>query len=244
MTIHFLGTNGWFTTKTGNTSCTLVDSREGYIIFDAGNGIYQIDQYIKYNKPIFLFLSHFHLDHVEGLHILSKFNFKQGIDIYIVSGRKKDFDTLVGAPYTSVPQGLIRLHELTEGKQNIGFSVEVVKMKHAFEDHGFRVTLEDKTMAYSGDTGICPNSKLLAKNADLLIHECSFIRISEKETWGHADPMLAATIAKEAGVKKLVLTHFDASQYTNLEKRKWAEKEARKIFTNTIAATDDFSLQL
>lgn len=241
MKIYFLGTNGWYTTSTGNTPCILIDSREEYVIFDAGNGFYKIDQYIKEDKPISLFISHFHLDHVSGLHMLSKFNFTQPINIYMAKGRKKDFETLFNAPYTSNDVN-IRVHELEEGQNNVGFPVEVIKMKHAHEDHGFRVTLEEKIIAYSGDTGICDNSKILAQNADILIHECSHPQVTDN--WGHVDPVLAATLAKEANVKKLILTHFDASRYTDLEKRKWAEDEASKIFPNTIAADDSLVIEL
>src|SRR3989339_1249834 len=100
MKIIFLGTNGWYTTPTGDTPCILIDSKDHYVIFDAGNGIYKIDQYIKEDKPISLFLSHFHIDHISGLHIFNKFKFKQGIDIYFAKGRRKDFETFVNPPYT------------------------------------------------------------------------------------------------------------------------------------------------
>lgn len=243
MKIYFLGTNGWYTTPTGNTPCILIDSREGYVIFDAGNGFYKIDQYIKEDKPISLFISHFHLDHVSGLHMLSKFNFTQPINIYLAKGRKKDFETLVRAPYTD-PDVKIAVHELEEGKHEIGFPVEVLKMRHNNENHGFRVTLEGKIIAYSGDTGICDNSKLLVQNADILIHECSYTKAPENENWGHVDPILAATLAKEANVKKLILTHFDASKYIDLEKRQWAQAEAEKIFPDTTAAEDGLSIEL
>lgn len=243
MKIYFLGTNGWYCTPTGDTPCVLVDSQEGYVIFDAGNGIYKIDQYIKESKPIFLFISHFHLDHIFGLHILDKFKFPQAINIYLAKGRQKDFETLVNPPYTT-PEVQIKIHELPEGNNDVGFPVEVLKMLHTYEDHGFRVSLEGKIIAYSGDTGICENSKALAQNADILIHECSYIKAPKNENWGHVDPRLAATLAKEADVKKLILTHFDASKYDNLEKRAWAEKEARKIFPETIAARDGLEVTL
>lgn len=244
MKIHFLGTNGWYTTATGNTPCILIDSKENYVLFDAGNGIYKIDKYITEKKPISLFISHFHLDHVSGLHSValdSKLPFL--INIYVAKGRKKDFDLLVNPPFTSSKTS-ITVRELEEGENNIGFPVEVFKMRHAYGDHGYRVTLEGKKVAYSGDSGICPNSKLLAQNADLLIHECSYIKAPENEAWGHVDPFLAANLAKEANVKQLILTHFDASLYTDLKKRKWAEKEARKIFPNTTVAEDGLSIEL
>src|ERR1035437_3610155 len=181
MKVIFLGTNGWYTSPTGNTPCILIDSKTHYVVFDAGNGIYKLDKYITENKPISLFISHFHIDHVSGLHTLAKFKFPQGIDIYVGSGRLNDFNTLVNRPYTISTKDEkenigkleteIRIHELNEGENSIGFPVSIYKMFHAYTDHGYRITLEDKIIAYSGDTGICPNSILLAKNADLLIHE-------------------------------------------------------------------------
>jgi len=49
--IHFLGTNGWYDTDTGNTICILIDTEEYGIILDAGNGIYKLDTLTSLNKP-------------------------------------------------------------------------------------------------------------------------------------------------------------------------------------------------
>jgi ribonuclease BN (tRNA processing enzyme) len=254
MKIHFLGTNGWYSSPTGDTPCILIDSKDRYVIFDAGNGIYKIDKYITENKPISLFISHFHIDHISGLHILNKFNFRQGIDIYIAKGRKKDFDLFVNPPYTIgiikskrnvyVLKTKIRLHELEEGENNIGFPVKMEKLYHGYGDHGFKVILEGKSIAYSGDTKIGPNGSLIAKDIDILIHECSNIISPNPDVWGHTDPVQTARFAKDVGVKKLILTHFGAHLYDTMEKRKEAEKKARKIFPNTIAANDELTLQI
>ncbi len=254
MKIIFLGTNGWYTSPTGNTPCVLIDSKTHYVVFDAGNGIYKLDQYIKEDKPIALFVSHFHLDHVSGFHTLNKFKFPQGIDVYFAKGRMNDFNTLVYRPYTVGIKkeeenvynlGVdVRVHELEMGSNDVGFPVEIHKLYHAYEDHGYKVTLEGKTVAYSGDTGLGSESKLLAKDVDMLIHECSYIDPNVGGKWGHVAPEQAAQLAKDSGVKQLVLTHFDASLYTTLQMRKEAQKKAREIFPNTIAATDDLVLDL
>lgn len=245
MKIIFLGTNGWYTTQTGNTPCILIDSKDHYVVFDAGNGIYKLDQYIKEEKPISLFISHFHIDHVSGFHSFNKFKFPQIIDIYMAKGRKKDFDMLVNTPFTSPkPSTQISINELSEGKHQIPFPTEVIEQFHTYRDHGYRVTLEEKVIAYSGDCGISEGSMALAKNADLLIHECSYKTGHAPDTWGHVGPLEAANLAKEAGVKKLILTHFDASLYTTLADRKQAEKEAQTIFPNTITAEDDLIITL
>lgn len=254
MKIVFLGTNGWYTTPTGNTSCVLINSKHHYVIFDAGNGIYKIDKFITDEKPISLFLTHFHIDHVSGLHTLAKFNFPQGINVYIPKRRKKDFDILVANPYTigyksdenkkSSLRTNIRLHELAEGSHSLDFEVEVIALYHADNNHGYRVKLEDKIIAYSGDTGVGPNSIKLARNADVLIHECSFVRPNHMVKWGHVYPEEAATLAKKSGARQLALTHFAADLYTSLDMRKEAEEKAKKIFPNTLAAVDDKVLKL
>jgi ribonuclease BN (tRNA processing enzyme) len=253
MNIHFLGTNGWYTTPTGNTPCVLIDSHDHYVIFDAGNGLYKIDEYIKEEKPISLFISHFHIDHISGLHTLAKFSFPQGIDIFMGKGRKKDFEEFVRPPYTigfmpdekninnlSTP---IRLNEVEE-QQSFPFPIACQKLYHAYTDHGYRIELEGKTIAYSGDTGIGEHSYTLFNNVDVLIHECSWKTKQEDNGWGHIDPLSVAELAKDSGVKQLILTHFDASQYTNLVIRDEAEEKAKTIFQNTIAAKDGMIITL
>ena len=39
MKIHFLGTNGWFDTRLGNTLSVLLDTAKAYIVFDAGGDL-------------------------------------------------------------------------------------------------------------------------------------------------------------------------------------------------------------
>lgn len=253
MKIIFLGTNGWYTSQTGNTACILIDSKNYYVVLDAGNGIYKLDRYIKEEKPIFLFVSHFHIDHVAGFHSLAKFKFAPGLDICVAKGRRKDFETLVNPPYTvgfkKKSQNVnnlsfdVRLHELSEGKNDLPFPVSCIELFHAYKDHGYRFELDSKIIAYSGDTGICKASFRLAKDVNLLIHECSYDKPKD-DKWGHVDPIEAATLAKQANVRKLILTHFDASIYTSFEKRDEAQEKARKIFPNTVVARDDIVLNL
>lgn len=254
MKIIFLGTNGWYSSPTGDTPCILVDAKDQYLILDAGNGIYKLDKYIKQDKPISMFISHFHLDHVSGLHILNKFEFKQGIDIYVGKDRIGDFETLVNPPFTigykHRPENIfnlkseIRLHELSEDGENIPFKASAVKQHHAYVDHGYKIEIEGKTIVYTGDCGFTDASRKFAKDADLLICECSNKKTKDPDIWGHFDPIQAATLAKGSNVKKIILTHFGAHLYTSQEDRKWAEEAAKKIFPQTIAATDGFAFDL
>lgn len=254
MKISFLGTNGWYTTPTGDTPCIVIDTKDHYLILDAGNGIYKLGEYIKDDKSISMFISHFHIDHTSGLHTLSKFDFKQGIDVYVGKGRSHDFQTLVNPPFTvgylPKPDNIgelktpIRLHELSESGENIPFKAYAIPQFHAYKDHGYRFEIEGKIVAYTGDCGLTEATRKLAKDADFLISECTYKEAPSSNTWGHMDPVLAAQTAKDANVKQLILTHFDASKYLTLDDRKQAEKEAKEIFPNTIAATDGLELAL
>ncbi len=254
MKIIFLGTNGWYSTPTGDTPCILIETSDRYIILDAGNGTYKLDQYIKEDKPISMFISHFHIDHTSGLHMLPKFDFKQGIDVYVGQGRSRDFQTLVNPPFTigykPQPENInnlrteIRLHELSEEGENIPFKASAIKQFHAYGAHGYKLELEGKIIAYTGDAGFTEAARKLANNADVLICECGNRKTPDPDVWGHFDPSQAATLAKEENVKKLILTHFGAQYYLTLDDRKAAEEEAKKIFPNTTAAMDGMEFEI
>jgi len=81
MKVVFLGTNGWYDSPTGNTISILIETAEQAILLDAGNGIFKADRYIGCDKPVSLIISHTHLDHIIGLHLLNKFKFKQGLNL-------------------------------------------------------------------------------------------------------------------------------------------------------------------
>jgi len=80
-------------------------------------------------------------------------------------------------------------------------------MAHIETSIGYRITGADgATVAYSGDTDFCENAVGLARDADLLICEAAFPDAMKVK--GHLTPSLAGRIAVEAGVKRLLLTHF------------------------------------
>ena len=245
--IIFLGTNGWYDTETGNTICTLLETKDYSIILDAGNGIYKISQYIDFKKPAFLFLSHFHLDHIVGLHILTKFRFKSGLNIYGQKGTKKILNYLINQPFTVPIKNLhykVKINEISEGKYFLPFLVETKFLVHSSPCLGYWFELDGKKIAYCTDTGICENFKELARDADLLITECALKSGQKTPGWPHLTPEDGAKIAKEAGVKKLILTHFDSGNYKTIKERKEAEKIAKTIFKNTTVAVDGLEIKL
>ncbi len=176
MEIIFLGTNGWYDSDTGNTICTLINSDKYHIILDAGNGISRADQYIDDDLPVYLFLSHFHLDHIEGLHILNKFHFSQGLKIFGQKGTRDVLNTIVNDPFTVPLKKLpypVEVGELLPGPYKMPFALECEFLLHASPTLGYRFDLEGKIIAYCPDTGVCEGAVHLAGDSDLLIAECS-----------------------------------------------------------------------
>lgn len=241
MKITFLGTNGWYDTNTGNTISILVETKKAYIVLDAGNGFYKVDQYIKDKKPVYLFVSHLHLDHIIGLHMLAKLNFSQGIIIVLPEKLKRSFDKIMDTPYTMPLSRLPYKIEVKTFKNTITLpvGVEAFKLNHPSACWGYRFKEDGKILAYGPDTGLCENLYKLAEDADVLITECSWLPGEKHEGWTHLNPQDAAGLAQKANTGKLILTHFDASRYTSLGKRKQAQRVARKIFKNTFVARDN-----
>lgn len=244
MKIYFLGTNGWYDTKIGNTISTLIDSREGYIIFDAGDGIYKAKKLLVEKKPIYLFLSHLHLDHISGFHIFNTFIKDKEIHIILEKGNKQLLENIVRHPYMIPFKSDVIFYEVKNGNYKEPLNFECRKLKHVDSSVGFRLDLEGKIISHCLDTGICDNLTILSKNADILITEAAMVPGVSSPDWGHLNPEEAAQIAKDANVKRMVMTHISVDGYSDIDERKEAEKKARNIFANSIMAEDDLIIEL
>ncbi|RLI96513.1 MAG: ribonuclease Z [Candidatus Aenigmatarchaeota archaeon] len=87
-------------------------------------------------------------------------------------------------------------------------------------------------LVYSGDTRPCKALEKLAQDADVLIHDTTFVE--EQKNRMHSGAKEAATIAKKAKVRRLIMTHF-SRRYQNTRD---LEDEAKKVFKDTVAAED------
>lgn len=99
-----------------------------------------------------------------------------------------------------------------------------------------------RKIVYTGDTRPIRALAKLAKNADLLIHEATLgDELKERaDEDGHSTPSEAAEIAKEAKVKRLILTHLSA----RYKKPDTLLEQARKTYKNVTVAEDFMRIEL
>jgi ribonuclease Z len=116
---------------------------------------------------------------------------------------------------------------------------------------GRRVGAEDlvgkprrgRTVVYTGDTRPSPCVVEAARGADLLIHDSTFgeeERARAEET-GHSTAAQAAEVAREAGARRLVLTHI-SPRYTRDAPELLAE--AKAVFPESVVARDGLTLEV
>jgi len=115
--------------------------------------------------------------------------------------------------------------------------IELKEGKIKIEDIGY--VKNGLKVVYSGDTRPCDNILKISENADILIHDGTFLE-EDIEGKGHTDVKEAAKIAGKAGVKKLILTHI-SRRYTDTKE---IEEQAKEVFENTVVAKDMMKINL
>lgn len=95
-------------------------------------------------------------------------------------------------------------------REAVSASLEARRVEHSPEAVGYRLTMNaagrEVLIAYTGDTGECEEAVDLARDADLLIAECSVA--DEDRVPGHLTPEAVGRLAAAASVRHLVATHF------------------------------------
>ena len=100
-----------------------------------------------------------------------------------------------------------------------------------------------RKLVYTGDTRPCGNIEKESKDADLLIHDGTMAH--DLQDWAvetkHSTTKEAAGLAKNACVKKLILTHI-SSRYS--ENTKQLLDDAKDVFQNVIIAKEFMEIEI
>ncbi|MGK7346756.1 MAG: MBL fold metallo-hydrolase [Candidatus Nitrospinota bacterium M3_3B_026] len=162
-------------------------------------------------------ITHHHLDHCSDLmpYLFSYKNCqpaaqKRGVKIIAPEGFKVVYEKLleVYGQWILSDDYDVKIVEMWETSLEIpGGSIRSLPVAHGANALGYRFEKDGgPVFAYSGDTGYCGEIVELAREADLLLIECSSPDGRGME--GHLTPSEAARVGAESSAKKMALTHF------------------------------------
>ena len=140
----------------------------------------------------------------------------------------------VGVPY--------RMYGLLQKGKDVTLSDgRVIKSEQVLGEarKGYKVVI-------SGDTKSCENTIKYSQGADVLIHESTFGEGDEERAakLGHSTSKQAAEVAKAAGVKRLILTHFSKRYSEDVEAMRGLVRVAREVFEASEEAFDGMKIEL
>jgi phosphoribosyl 1,2-cyclic phosphodiesterase len=219
----------------GNTSCVeVLLEDEAALVFDAGTGIRAlgVDLARRGIRRIHLFLTHLHLDHLEGLRFFAPlWNAEVTLDIWgprspVISLRERIMRSfsppLFPVDFRDVP-ARVAFHDLPgEPWQTDGLTLFTDLVLHPGPTLGFRLEAGTSAAAYvpdhepalAGIEGRSPDwisAGALARDADLLLHDSQYLEdeYAAKIGWGHSSVADAVAFSRAVGARRLVLFHHE-----------------------------------
>jgi phosphoribosyl 1,2-cyclic phosphodiesterase len=219
----------------GNTSCVELGLADGTrVILDAGTGIRLLGlELAATSEPIYLCLTHLHLDHLEGLgFFVPLWQPERELHIW---GPASPVDTLEEriARYLSPPLFPVQLsevpanltfHDLPGGEFTLGSAqFRADPVAHRGPTLGYRITDAGSSLAYIPDhepfLGVDPGEVEpnwlsgygLAEGADVLMHDSQYFEheYASHVGFGHSTVAHAVTFAQIVSAQRLVLFHHD-----------------------------------
>jgi len=220
----------------GNTSCMEVRLSDGtLLVLDAGTGIrpFGLSLDPERDKTIHLFLSHLHLDHLEGLGFFSAL-WRPDVDLH-VWGPPSPLRSLEQriARYLSPPLFPVHLsdipshpkfHDVPDGEFEIGTAtIRAQPISHRGPTVGYRISENGRSMAYLPDHEPALGVDLgemepewisghgVAEGADVLFHDSQYTpeEYSDRIGWGHSSVEHVVAFSQLSQVKQLVMFHHD-----------------------------------
>jgi phosphoribosyl 1,2-cyclic phosphodiesterase len=219
----------------GNTSCVELTLSDGSnVILDAGTGICDLGRAEGHgSRSVHILLTHLHLDHIQGLMFFEPlFDPTCGVR---VAGPVAFGGPLLNrlARYISAPLAPIEIRELpaqvsfedvSTGTWQFGpATIEAAFVNHRGPTLGYRITDGGTTVVYIPDHEPALGQDLersapewisglaLARDADLLIHDCQYTgeEYASRIGWGHSALEHTIAFARRSGARRLALFHHD-----------------------------------
>lgn len=213
MKLTFLGSGGSAVSARRACASVMVD---GKIVFDLGPGSVKNLRSLggSLDDLSTIFISHTHADHISDmvpfLWTTQIDGRKTPLHVYGPPGFTQTFQKLLEC--TSTADGFFKF-PLTVSELDFGEKVDNVQTcgtTHSIPTLAFRIESAGKSICYSADTIYCQSVIELAKNADLLVHEATFLedQLSIAELTRHSTARMAGRAGREAHAKQLVLFHI------------------------------------
>jgi ribonuclease BN (tRNA processing enzyme) len=211
-----IGCSGSFPGPDSPGSCYLVEAEGFRLLLDMGNGsLGVLQRYCGLHDVDAICLSHLHADHCLDLcsYAVARLYAVSGAQPRIpVYGPAGAADRMTRA-YSLQPGPEMRkafdFRTLTPGVQQIGpFRLTAEHVSHPVETFGIRLEHGQSSLVYSADTGESAALVGLARAADLMLCEASFLERPNLPPDLHLTGRQAGQHAARAGVGRLVLTHL------------------------------------
>lgn len=213
MKLTILGNNGPYPSAGGACSGYLLTEGDNRILLDCGNGtLSNLLRFTDFESLKAIILTHLHSDHMSDMMVLRyAIQVKSGrgaaikpLDVYAPPEPQEEFARLdIKNTFNLKPVGEDLI--LNFGRLKVTFK----EMKHPVKCFAVSVENGEKRFVFSGDTSWNKNIIDFSKDADLLLLDAGLL---SKDKTGDNVPHLTAKecgmVAKEAGAKKLLLTHF------------------------------------
>ena len=217
MKLSILGCAGSFPAPDSACSAYLVEAAGFRLLIDFGTGSLSALQ----RHPAGLhgidaiLLSHLHCDHVLDAcsYVVVRRYDPAGrhprLPLYGPAGAAERLAQVYGADPELGVEDVYDFRTLQPGTFEVGpLTVTVDRVNHPVETFGVRVAHEGRSLAYSGDTGVSEALVELARGADLLLCEASYLDAQPHPSDLHLTGREAGEHAAKAGVGRLVLTHL------------------------------------
>ncbi|GAW91275.1 MBL fold metallo-hydrolase [Calderihabitans maritimus] len=216
MELRVLGCWSPYPRAGGSCSGYLISEGETHILVDFGSGCFsRLQRYFDFRRLQAVVISHLHPDH-----FLDVFTLRYALRASLWNGSRQEKLPLYlpGEPAVEIER-LVQYREefdlhIMEECSGLAINIGDLRLQLCKTEHPvttFAVRIEGaSTLVYSADTAWDPDIIKLAEGADLFLCEASVLE-KDKEyvsKAGHLTAHQAGTIAREAGVKRLVITHF------------------------------------